>query len=143
MGIVADFQQYLKDAGIVDGSTDWPSVRRRVHDNSDQLVILTEDGGFEPETPAPAGTLGDSAQKEPAVQVRVRAEPWDGDAAHAKAQEVWDALHGQMRVEINGNFYARIKAQTPQPIFIGYDDQNRPEFTISFRAVMAVSLPSS
>lgn len=145
MGIVADVQTYLQAAGIVDDSSSepWPSVRRRVHDGSDRLVIITEDGGFEPETPAPPGTLGDSALKEPAVQVRIRGEQWDSDAAQAKAQEVFDALHGLMRVEINGTYYMRIKAQTAQPLFIGFDEKGRPEFTISFRAVTAVGLPTS
>lgn len=144
MGIVADVQKYLQQLGIVDDSSDeWPSVRRRVHDGSDRLVIITEDGGFEPETPAPEGSLGDSALKEPAVQVRVRAEKWNGDAAFAKAQEIFDALHGLLRVELNGTYYMRIKAQTPQPLFIGYDDSGRPEFTISFRAVTPVGLPTS
>ena len=139
MGIVADVQAYLQAETLVDGSTGWASVRRRVNDAmGDQLVILTEDGGFEPETPAPAGTLGDSALMEPAVQVRVRGKPWDGDSAEGKAQEIFDALHGLLRTEVGATYYVRVKAQTPGPVFMGFDAKGRPELTISFRAVRGV-----
>jgi hypothetical protein len=123
---------------IIDGTSGWASVRRRVNDAlGDQLVVITEDGGFEPETPSPTG-IGDSALKEPAVQVRVRAGPWDGDAAVAKAQEIFDVLHGLLRTEMGYGFYMRVKAQTAGPVFIGFDTKNRPEVTVSFRAVQAV-----
>ena len=138
MGMVEDVQMFLAQysPAIIDGSTGWPSVRRRVHDDSDQLVVLTEDGGFEPETPSAEG-LGDSALKQPAVQVRVRGEPWDSDASYEKAQEIMDALHGVMRQDVGYGYYLRIKAQTSGPVFIGFDDRGRPEHTISFRAVQA------
>ncbi len=143
MGIVADVQAYLATEGVVDGATDWPSVRRRANDvMGDQQVIFTEDGGADPETPAPIATLGDAAMAEPAVQIRVRGEPWDGDGALYKAVEIYDALHGLLRTEVGYTYYIRIKAQTPEPVFIGFDEQGRPEFTISFRALRAVVSPS-
>jgi hypothetical protein len=71
------------------------------------------------------------------VQIRVRGEPWDGDAAEAKSQEIFDALHGLLRVTMGYGQYERVKAQTSSPIFIGFDAKSRPEFTISFRAVQA------
>jgi len=144
MSIVADFQAYLADEELVDGTTGWPSVRRRVNDTmGDQLVILTEDGGMDPETPAPLGSLGDEALMEPAVQVRVRGEPWDGDSAREKAGEIFTALHGLLRVEMYEAYYLRIKAQTAEPVFIGFDERGRPEFTISFRAQRAVRRSSA
>jgi hypothetical protein len=140
MGIVADVHAYLGTLSpeVIDGSTEWPSVRRRVNDAlGHQLVVITEDGGLEPETPAATG-LGDSALAEPAVQVRVRGEPWDGDGALAKAQEIYDALHGLLGATMGSTHYMRVKAQTPEPVFIGYDEKGRPEFTVSFRAQRSV-----
>jgi hypothetical protein len=138
MSIVDDVLAYLASAEIVDGSSEWPSVRRNVHDGSDRLVIVTEDGGVPPETPSPTG-IGDSAFMEPAVQVRVRGEPWDSDSASAKAQDVFDALHGFMRGDLGSTYYIRVAAQTSSPVFIGFDTNGRPEFTISFRALRTVA----
>lgn len=141
MGLVADVQAYLQGLSpeIIDGSTEWPSVRRAVHDaQGAQLVVITEDGGFEPETPAVSG-LGDVALREPAVQVRVRGNPWDSDGALAKAQQIYDALHGLLGATMGSTYYMRVKAQTPEPLFIGFDTKGRPEFTISFRAQSTVA----
>jgi hypothetical protein len=139
MGLVEDVQMYLQSLspGIIDGSTGWPSSRRRVHDGlGHRLVIITEDGGFEPETPSPDG-IGDSALMEPAVQVRVRGTPWDTDAVEEKAAEIFDVLHGLLRTTMGYTYYERVKAQTT-PIFIGFDDKGRPEITTSYRALRAV-----
>jgi len=137
MSLVDDLQAYLADESLVDGSTDWPSVRRRVNDAmGDQLVIITEDGGLEPETPSASG-IGSATFREPAVQVRVRAGAWDGDSAAGKAAEIFDAVHGLRNVTMGSTVYTRVKAQTSSPVFIGFDSpRGRPEFTISFRAVL-------
>jgi hypothetical protein len=139
MSLVADVQSYLAALDIIDGSSEWPSVRRHAHDDTARLVVLTEDGGGEPETPSPTG-IGDSAMMEPAVQVLVRGDPQDSDAAEAKAAEIFVALHGLLQTEVGTMTYARIKAQTPGPLFIGFDESGRPEFTISFRAVRPVTV---
>lgn len=136
MSLVDDVQDYLADASLVDGATGWASVRRRVNDQmGDQLVVLTEDGGLEPETPSESG-IGSATFREPAVQVRVRAAAWDGDAAYAQSQAIYDLLHGARNVTMGSTFYHRVKAQTASPVFIGFDEQGRPEYTTSFRAVL-------
>jgi hypothetical protein len=143
VGLVADVQAYLGTLSpeVIDGSTEWPSVRRRVNDAlGHQLVVITEDGGAEPETPSASG-IGDSALAEPAVQIRVRGEPWDGDGALAKAQEIYDALNGLLGVTMGSTIYMRVKAQTAEPVFIGFDTRGRPEFTVSFSAVRSVTAP--
>lgn len=138
MGLVEDLRIHLTAESIV-GTSDWPVVERRVHEGAgDQLVILTEDGGFEPETPAPSCSIGDTAMWEPAVQVRVRGEAWDSPTAFAKAVQIRDELHGILRETVGYTLYMRIKAQTPEPLFIGFDGEGRPEFTQSFRALAPV-----
>jgi len=140
MGMVEDFQAYLADAGVVDGSSGWPSVQRVVHDGSARLVVFTEDGGFEPETPSAAG-IGDDAFEEPAVQVRVRGAKGEGPAAYEQIMAIRDAMHGIVRTTVGYTTYHRIKAQS-QAINIGLDAKERPEFTMSFRGLKSIALVS-
>lgn len=137
MGLVADVQTFLVAQGLVDGSTGWPSVRRFKHDDSDQLVVITEDGGREPELPASSG-IGDAALGDPAVHVMVRAGALDSDAAGAKAQAILDALHGHQG-SVGSTTPLRVQSRTAEPIFAGFDENNRPEFTTSFRFLIPVT----
>ncbi len=141
MSVVDDVQEYLDYEGITDPTT-WPSVRRRVHDGSDQLVVLTEDGGALPEIPATTG-IGSAALGTPAVQVRVRGKPWDGDSARAKAEEVILHLHGRQSAWIGETLYRSIQAQTLEPVFMGFDDKGRPEFTVSLLMTRGVPAPTA
>jgi hypothetical protein len=144
MGIVENVQSYLGELALVDGSTAWPSVRRRVHDEQgDQLVIITEDGGRTPQQTAP-GVYSDAAMAVVGAQVRVRGAAYDGDGASAKAREIIAALHGASGL-IGDTEYIGVAAATPEPVFIGYDSKYRPEFTVSFRftALTSEVLPTS
>lgn len=132
MGVVDDVQTRLEDQGLIGGSTDWASFRRRLSDDSDRQVVITEDGGPSPEFPAASG-LGSSAVADPGVQVLVRGLPWDSDASQAKAEAIRADLHGLVDITINGTRYIRIRALTPEPIFVGFDDNGRPQHTIAFR----------
>ena len=137
MGVVADVRTFLVEEGIVDGATDWLSAPRRIHDGSDQLVVLTEDGGMRPMVPAPTGTMGGGALKIPAIHITVRAKPWDGDSSMAKAQEIYDALVGKAGT-IGSTHYLVVSAQTADPIFVGFDDKGRPRHTIAFNMMTSV-----
>jgi hypothetical protein len=140
MGLVEDVQVYLAAQNLIDGATGWPSVRRRVFDGlGDRLVVITEDGGAQPELPADAG-IGDAAFEDPAVQIRVRGEPWDSDASYDKARAIAGALHGLYNVPMNGTTYLRVGRQSV--VFNAFDDdKSRPNHTISIRAATAVSAP--
>lgn len=132
MGAVQDLQTRFQNQSLMDGSTGWTSVRRRIHDDAgDQIVVLTEDGGPTPEVSRASG-MGDKALKSPAVQVLVRGNPWDGDGSESKAQALYDDVHGLNSTAINGTTYLSVRARTPHPIFAGYDDNGRPQHTISF-----------
>jgi len=132
MGVVSDVQSFLEAEGLVGGSSGWASLRRRVLDDVDKIVVFSEDGGSEPEQPAAAG-IGDNATTDPTVQVYLRGAPWDGDSASAKASAIFDKLQGQRDAVIGGNTYIRVQARTSAPIFLGFDERGRPELTISFR----------
>lgn len=143
MSAVADLLAYLETQGLAGGSTDWPIVERRVHDlNGDRLVILTEDGGIQPETPADPGSQGDAAWRRPQVQVRVRGEPWQGPPVEEKAQEIWDAVHGLNGVTMGDVEYIGLRCLS-DPIFIGFDDNGRPEITFSVQMTRPVRVAAS
>lgn len=141
MGVVQDFYDFLEDQGVGNGATGWRLVRRRRHDEYDQLIVLEEDGGPPPQMAAARG-LGESALMDPAVQITVRAAPWDGDASEAKAQEIWDLLHGLRCTVIGSTEYMRVVARTSGVIFAGYDERGRPLHTCSYRAMRTVLQPS-
>lgn len=141
MSTVSDLFTYLESEGIAGGVTSWGLVRRRMHDDQDQLVALTEDGGPMPEIGATEG-IGDSAVTDPSVLVSVRGAPWDGDAAQAKAEEVMEALHGLLGVTLGSTRYDRIAANTAAPVFAGFDKNGRPLCTISFRCMRSVTVPT-
>jgi hypothetical protein len=141
---VDDIFEYIKaQSGITGGVTGWLLQRRRLADTGgDQVVVVAEDGGIGPEIPVSTG-MGDSALEDPAVMVTVRAKAWDGPASAAKANAILTVLHGLLNVQLfppSGDRYLRIRAQTPAPIFAGFDDQGRPLHTISFRMLRLVGI---
>lgn len=71
---------------------------------------------------------------EPNVQVRVRADPGDQPGAYAKAREVMNTLLGLPQETINGTVYVGIWALN-DPYLLGYDDNQRPLYTVNFRLV--------
>lgn len=137
MSAVTDVRAYLVAQSLVEGVTGWPCVLRRVLDDSDQLVVITEDGGPAPEFPAASG-IGSQAIEDIGVQVYVRADKWDGNSGAAKAQAILDALHGLKYATVGTRQYIRVKALTPEPIFLGFDDTGRPEHTVAFRLLRNV-----
>jgi hypothetical protein len=133
MGAVLDAQAYLEAEGIIGGSTGWTSLRRRIHDGDGRLnkiVAIGEDGGDAAEVKASAG-IGDAAIGKPAVLITVRAEEYDGDASSTKAAEIFTALNG-LSGTIGSNDYLVVHARTSEPVFVGYDERERPLHTISF-----------
>ncbi len=133
MSAVDDVYDFLTDQGIAGGSTGWDLLRRRLMDApvGNPVVVLTEDGGGQPEIPTDEG-IGDSALQDVGVHVTVRAAPWDGDASAAKAIEIYDALHGLLDTEVGSTTYMRVRARTSEPVFLNFDDQGRPRHTIAF-----------
>lgn len=139
MGVVSDVFTYLEAQGVAGGSTDWDLLRRRVADKdvTDQLVVLTEDGGGVPEIAESPG-IGDSALKDMGVQVLVRGNPWDGDSSLTKAVEIFDTLHGLLDTLVGATTYLRVRAQTGEPVFVGFDERGRPRHTMSFLLLASV-----
>lgn len=137
MPAVDDVFAFLANQNIAGGATGWSLLRRKIMDGTgvnDQLVVVSEDGGSTPEIHAASG-MGDSALADPGVIVTVRAKKDESDASLTKANEVLAALHGRLSQTLvsSGTVYFRVRAQTAEPVFAGYDDQGRPMHTIAFR----------
>lgn len=132
MGVVSDVRSHLVSEGLVEGSTGWTCTRRRVHDATDQLVVITEDGGAPPTGVHAASGVGSAVLEDPAAQVLVRGAAWDADASYDKAEAIREELDGASG-SVGSGSYHRIIAQTSEPLFVGYDESGRPQHTISFR----------
>ena len=144
--MVKDVADFIEAEGLAGPGTDWQISHRRLFEGEDRMVVVTEDGGLEPEIKTERG-IGSGALEEPVVQIRVRGRPWHSDEAAAKLNEIKAALHSQLHTTIGSGYYLRVKAQTAEPVFIGFDigsgsDQGRkgrPEFTMSFRCLRRVA----
>lgn len=130
MSAVFDVQDFLALRGVVDGSTTWPSVQRDVNDSSNQLVVISEDGGETPEAGSFEGS-GDAAIARPWVQVLVRGNPNDGPSVAEKMEEVKATLHGRYGVLMGSNTYLAVTALSEPVPF--KDSKQRWVMTLSFR----------
>ena len=137
MGVVSDVQDYLEEEGLVDGSTEWQSLRRNRQDKQDKIVVITEDGGPEPEIYKATG-IGDAAVRDSGVQILVRAERLNGDAAQEQAQAIYDALHGLTDTTLGETEYIRVVALTSEPSFL-QDENERPLVTWAYRLMALAS----
>lgn len=132
MGAVTDVQTYLEAESLIGGGTGWPSSQRLMHDDSDRLVVISEDGGSSPELGAAEG-VGEVPEADVGVHFMVRAAPMDSEASFGQALAILSALHGLKHASIGGQTYIRARAVTGEPIFVGYDDRRRPIHTVAFR----------
>lgn len=146
MSVVDDVMVYIvaqNSPAIVGGATGWDIFRRRMTDepSKDQVVVVSEDGGPEPEIKTSVG-IGNAAVSDAGVLVSVRGKQWDGDSSKNKAFEIWTLLHGKRNIQLvapSGTTYYRIRALTPEPIFAGFDDTGRPRHTVGFRLLAALT----
>jgi len=90
----------------------------------DQCITIYDTGGPEPQ----AGYVYDY----PTVQVRIRGNKGAYKETWALADTIKSALHGLHNESWNGTKYHGIWCQS-DIIFIGYDDNSRPVFTVNFR----------
>jgi len=137
MGVVEDVQSYLEDQGLTDGSTEWKSLRRNRQDKQDRIVVITEDGGPEPEIYKATG-IGDAAVRDSGAQILVRAERLNGDEAYEKAKEIYDALHGLTATTLGETEYIRVVALTSEPAVL-QDENERPLITWAYRLMALAS----
>ena len=124
--------------GLAGVPTAWSLTRRRDTDAplTDQLVVVSEDGGPPPEIKT-AGGIGSAALRDSGVLVTIRGKAWDSDASMVKATAIHTALHGLRNATVGATLYYRVRALTPEPIFAGFDSTGRPRHTVGFRLLAA------
>lgn len=109
------------------GATSGWSIRISREDGEpDQMITIYDTGGFESD---PKNNID-----QPTVQIRIRGNPQDYVNTRAKAMAIRALLHGPARQTVNGTVYVGIWL-TGDIVFLRYDDNNRPIFTLNFRIV--------
>jgi hypothetical protein len=101
-----------------------------MHDGPDAehaAVVLRDSGGFEPDP-----TNQDIS--EDTFQVFVRGQKGGYREAYAQAEALFALLHKLTNETIGTTRYVFIFAMQ-RPIYLGMDDNQRPEFSINFRTM--------
>lgn len=71
----------------------------------------------------------------PSLNIQVRGAKNGYQAAVTKVQEVKDVLLGLDSQDINGDRWVSV-TMPGEPAFLGYDDDNRPMFSLNFRLII-------
>lgn len=126
MPILDDIATHLETAGVGEASTGWPIVKGSMPEDPDgsggnKCIAVYELPG---EAPIEASTTPIDL---PGIQVKVRGEPEDYEAARAKMQDVIDALSD---ATIAG--YVFCYQATSAPLALGLDGNRRPQFVMGF-----------
>lgn len=141
MSAVDDVYDWLGAEGLV--GSDYVAVKRNVTDDvPNKAVFVIEDGGPDAEVGSEEGS-GDTAMAFPGVLLRFRGEPGKAVDVQGKAQEVKDRLHGLYGVDLGATHYLQVLTLGSEPLFIGYDDRKRPEFTVAIRLTREQAAPAS
>ncbi len=130
MADIATPAQVLQDQipdTVIGGTTGWAIHTGKMPTSPDKVVAAYDSGGSNPWP----NRLLDFVM----VQFRVRANPGSYGAAYTKAREVKDALLGIPSQDIGGDRWVSVIMQG-DIAFMGYDDKDRPEFSLNFRCII-------
>jgi hypothetical protein len=110
--------------GVFAASSGWSIAIGRQPVSPDQAIAIFDSGSW----------LSPSAHlliDYPSIMVSVRGAAGDYTGAYAKALAVRDKLLGLPTQTVSGTIYSGITVRA-DIFFMGYDETNRPEFTIDF-----------
>jgi hypothetical protein len=136
--LLAEIATRLASTGValakLPGSTDtntWTVYKSLMPDKPDRAVVVVETGGSAP--------YGRFAMTEPAFQVRLRGSPInESTSAYADArlriEQIKNNLHGMTPTTLSPAYYAAVWAEQ-EPFSLGLDENQRPEFSVNFRAL--------
>lgn len=101
-------------------------ISRVPEDSPHECVTIFDTGGYESD--------GNTDYERPTFQVHVRGSKGGGyTAGYALARSIYETLHRYANQAVNSTTYHGIWCTT-NIIFIGYDERDRPVWTINFRA---------
>ena len=100
-------------------------------DTPDHQLVITADGGDQPQIPANDG-IGDVARQRDGIQILCRSDPNNGDQALSLLETIYDALHGLNATTLGDTTYIGVRARTAAPVPLGSDDKGRSMFSHSY-----------
>jgi len=127
MASPADAIANLLPNTIVDGVTGWLLRIGKLPDTPNQVVVFYDSGGSNPN---PKWRVDYST-----IQVRIRGIKSDYSGAYDKAREIRDHLLGIDSQALGSDWLVSLTVMGDIG-FTGYDDNDRPEFTINFRTII-------
>jgi len=113
--------------GSFGSETGWAIRISRQKDKPDSLVTIYDTAGLVPE---PGLDIN-----RPGIQLLVRGDQNGYKATYAKCEEIRDLLLGLPSQTINGDLWASV-VMTSDIIFLGYDEKDRPEFSLNFQLII-------
>lgn len=131
-----DFKDMLVSAGIgtFAASSGWAIYVGQQPDSPDTCITVYDAPG---ESPDPRNNID-----YPAPMVRVRGAVGDYVNGYNKAEYIKKALLGKAAATVNGNRYTGIWMRGGIN-HLGFDDKNRPEFTLNFLVAMEPASPGN
>ncbi|MEU3162897.1 minor capsid protein [Streptosporangium sp. NPDC006930] len=125
MTLLEEFAQLAADLGL--GTYPGSIFLTKMPTAPDTCLVVARYGG-------PESSLGDDYD-EPSIQVRARGPATDVRVAERKAEDVYTAFNGLGRRYLaDGTWLQLMVGNQAGPIFIGVDQNGRPEFTVNLRA---------
>ncbi|QHZ45912.1 minor capsid protein [Bacillus sp. NSP9.1] len=97
-------------------------------DADDECISVKLTGGFP--------TSQWTGKKQPSFQILVRGRQAGEQDCEDKANEIFDSLTNLKEVIIGESSVVIIRATTSVPLFIGYDDNERPQYSLNFDCVI-------
>lgn len=113
--------------GVFAADTGWAIRISRQKDSPDSLITIYDTAGLVPE---PGLDIN-----RPGIQVVIRGDQNGYVACYAKCEQIRDLLLGLPSQTINGDLWASV-VMTSDIISLGYDEKDRPEFSLNFQLII-------
>jgi hypothetical protein len=113
--------------GTFEATSGWSIHIGKMPKTPDTAILITQGPGL---SPNPKWLLD-----YPTVQVRVRGSQGSYESARAKAKDIKDLFLGFSSADVNGDRWVSI-TMLSDIAFLGYDDNERPEFSINFLMIV-------
>jgi hypothetical protein len=127
VALLDDIANRLEADGVGGGSDDWAIVKGALMPSPVRQIAIVETGGDVPFN----GRADTQGYDYPTFQVFIRAPKYEYAEGRAKAQEAYDSLHlGNL-----GAAYVDCMATMSAPVFVGFDEDERPGWVQNFRAM--------
>lgn len=112
---------------LFDGSSDWSVIIGRKPVEPARCIVIYDAGGKDPN---PRWLID-----YPNIQIRIRGDVNDYQAAFNKAKEIKSILLGVPSQTLNGDRWNHIN-MLGDIALMGYDENNRPEFSMNFTLII-------